>query len=54
MGSISTTDITAMTGGMISAFVGPPLGVRNGSSFDQVIARNSAIRSDRRIAPKPA
>ncbi len=43
-----------MTGGMISAFVGPPLGVRNGSSFDQVIARNSAIRSDRRIAPKPA
>ena len=54
VGSISTADMTAMTGDMISAFVGPSLGVTNGSSFDQVIARHSAIRSDRRMAPKPA
>jgi hypothetical protein len=54
VGSISTVDMTAMTGDMISAFVGPSLGVTNGSNFDQVIARNSAIRSDRRIAPKPS
>jgi hypothetical protein len=54
VGSFSTADMTAMTGDMISAFVGPSLGVGSGSGFEQVIARSSAIRSDRRIAPKPA
>ena len=46
--------MTAMTGDMISAFVGPALGVTNNTSLDQAIARYSAIRSDRRIAPKPS
>ena len=46
--------MTAMTGGMISAFVGPALGVSNGTSLDQVIARYSAIHSDRRIAARPS
>ncbi len=54
VGSISTADMTAMTGDMISAFVGPTLGVTNGTSLEEVIARYSAIRSDRRIAPKPS
>jgi hypothetical protein len=53
VGAISTADMTTMTGDMVSAFVGPSLGVINGSSFDQVIARNSAIQSDRRIALNP-
>ena len=53
VGSISTADMTTMTGDTVSAFVGPSLGVTNPGSFDQVIARHSAIRSDRRIAPKP-
>ena len=52
VGSISTADMTAMTGDMISAFVGPALGVTNGTSLDQVISRHPAIRSDRRLAPK--
>lgn len=54
VGSISTADMTAMTGDMVAAFVGPSLGVTNGSSLDRVIARNSAIRLDRRMAPNPA
>ena len=54
VGSISSADMTAMTGDMISAFVGPSLGVTTGPSLEQVIARHSAIRSDRRVAPKPA
>ena len=53
-GSISVADMTAMTGDTISAFVGPALGVKNGSSLDQVIARYPTIRSERRIAPKPS
>ena len=40
---------------MISAFVGTPLGVRNGSKFDEAIAQNSAIRLGlAHLAPKPA
>jgi predicted dienelactone hydrolase len=54
VGSISAADMTTMTGDMISAFVGPSLGVTNPSSFDQVITRHPPIRSDRWIAPKPA
>jgi hypothetical protein len=54
VGSASTADMTAMTGDLISAFVGPSLGVVDGSSLDQVIARHSTIRSDRRIAPQPS
>jgi hypothetical protein len=52
-GSISAADMTAMTGETISAFAGPALGVMDGSSLDQVIARHPAIQSERRIAPKP-
>ncbi len=52
VGSISTADMTAMTGDMISAFVGPALGVTNGTSLDQVSSRHPTIRSDRRVAPK--
>ena len=54
VGSISVEDMTTMTGDTIAAFAGPALGVKNGSSLDQVIARHPAIRSDRRIAPKPS
>ena len=46
--------MTAMTDDTIAAFAGPALGVKNGSSLDQVIARHPAIRSERRIAPKPS
>jgi dienelactone hydrolase len=53
VGSISVQDMTAMTGDTIAAFAGPALGVKNGNSLDQVIARHPAIRSERRIAPKP-
>lgn len=52
VGSISTAGMTAMTDDMIAAFVGPALGVTDGTSLDRVIARHSAIRSDRRIAPE--
>jgi dienelactone hydrolase len=52
VGSISVEDMTAMTGDTIAAFAGPALGVKNGSSLDQVLARHPAIRSERRIAPK--
>jgi hypothetical protein len=45
--------MTAITGETISAFAGPALGVMDGSSLDQVIARHPAIQSERRIAPKP-
>jgi hypothetical protein len=34
-----------------SAFVGPDLGVNNGSSLDQALSLHPAIRSERRIAP---
>lgn len=51
VGSISVADMTAMTGDAISAFAGPALGVKNGSSLDQVIARHPTIQSERRIAP---
>jgi hypothetical protein len=54
VGSISVEDMTAMTGDTIAAFAGPALGVKNGSGLDQVIARHPAIRSERRIAPKPS
>lgn len=54
VGSISIQDMTAMTDDTITAFAGPALGVKNGSSLDQVLARHPAIRSDRRIAPKPS
>ena len=52
VGSISVQDMTTMTGDTIAAFAGPALGVKNGNSLDQVIARHPAIRSERRIAPK--
>jgi hypothetical protein len=52
VGSISVEDMTAMTGDTIAAFAGAALGVENGSSFDQVLARHAAIRSERRIPPK--
>ena len=51
VGSISVEDMTTMTGDTIAAFAGPALGVKNGSSLDQVLARHPAIRSERRIAP---
>jgi predicted dienelactone hydrolase len=54
VGSISTADMTAMTGDTISAFVGPALGVKNGIGLDQVIARHPTIRSERRIAATPS
>lgn len=50
-GSISVADMTATTGDTISAFVDAALGVKNGISLDQVIARHPSIRSNRRIAP---
>ena len=52
VGSISVQDMTTMTGDTIAAFAGPALGVKNGSSLDQILARHPAIRSERRIAPK--
>jgi hypothetical protein len=52
VGSVSVQDMTAMTDDTIAAFAGPALGVKNGSSLDQVIAGHPAIRSERRIAPK--
>ncbi len=52
VGSISVQDMTTMTDDTIAAFAGPALGVKNGSSLDQVIARHPAIRSERRVAPK--
>jgi len=51
VGSISVEDMTTMTGDTIAAFAGPALGVKNGNSLDQVLARHPAIRSERRIAP---
>ncbi|HZT86166.1 MAG TPA: hypothetical protein VE984_12235, partial [Gaiellaceae bacterium] len=54
VGSISVQDMTAMTDDTITAFAGPALGVKNGNSLDQVIARHPAIRSERHIAPKPS
>lgn len=50
-GSISAADMTAMAGDTIAASVGPSLGAANSPSLDEVIARHSAIRSDRRIPP---
>lgn len=51
-GALSVPDMTLMTGDAIAAFVGPALGVRTGATLDHVLARHSAIRSDRRIGPK--
>lgn len=51
VGSISIQDMTTMTDDTIAAFAGPALGVKNGSSLDQVLTRHPAIRSERRIAP---
>ena len=51
VGSISVEDMTTMTDDTIAAFAGPVLGVKNGSSLDQLLARHPAIRSERRIAP---
>ena len=51
VGSSSLADMTAMTGDMISAFVGPALGVKDGRTLDQIVARHPLIRSERRIAP---
>lgn len=53
-GSISTADMTAMTGDTVSAFVGPALGVENGSSLDQVLSRHRSIQLERRVAPIPS
>jgi dienelactone hydrolase len=53
-GSISLADMTSMSGDMISAFVAPALGFKNGRSLKQIVARHAAIRFDRRIAPKAA
>jgi dienelactone hydrolase len=49
-GSISTADMTAITGDTIAAFVGPALGVKRGSSLDQVMARHPTNQLVRRIA----
>ena len=53
-GSISAADMTSMTGDTISAFVGPALGASPDLSIDQALGRHSAIRAERRIAPKGA
>jgi hypothetical protein len=52
VGSISIADMTAMTGDMIAAFVGPALGVRGGQSLNDVVAALSGVRLDRRIAAR--
>jgi predicted dienelactone hydrolase len=49
-GSISVADMTAMTGEVISAFVSPALGGRNGRSLDQVLVRHPTVRSELRVA----
>ena len=51
-GSVSVSDMTAITGDTIAAFVGPALGVKPDASLDQVLARHPTVRSDRRIAAK--
>jgi dienelactone hydrolase len=48
-GSISVTDMTAMTGDTIAAFVAPALGVAGAPTMNQVLARYRAIRADRGI-----
>ena len=48
IGSISLADMTSMTGDTISAFVGPALGVHNGSRSPL----HPTIRTDRLIAPQ--
>lgn len=52
VGSISVADMTAATGDMIAAFVGPALGVKDGRSLDDVLAARPGIRLERRIAAK--
>ncbi len=42
--------MTAITGDMISALVGPPLGVENRRSLRNVLAADPPIESERRIA----
>jgi dienelactone hydrolase len=54
VGSISVQDMTTMTDDTIAAFVGPTLGVKNGSSLDQILARHPTIRAERRVAPTPS
>src|SRR4051794_1126770 len=54
VGSVSVADMTATTGDPISAFVGPALGVKGGSSLNDVLAAQSRTRLDRRIAAKTA
>jgi dienelactone hydrolase len=51
-GSVSTADMTAMTGDAISAFVSPPLEGRNGRSLDQVLASHPTVRSELRVAAR--
>jgi predicted dienelactone hydrolase len=54
VGSISVGEMTAMTGDTISAFVGPTLGVKGGRSLTDVLAADSGVRLERRIAAKAA
>jgi hypothetical protein len=51
-GSQSVGTMTAITGDTIAAFVGPTLGVKNGSSLKQVIAAHPTLAAVRRVAPK--
>jgi hypothetical protein len=52
VGSKSLGDMTAMTGDMISSFVGPALGARHERSVNEVLGRHAAIHAQRRIAPR--
>jgi predicted dienelactone hydrolase len=54
LGSVSVTDMTAMTGDAISAFVGPALRGGNGRSLEQVLASHPGIRSNLRVTAEEA
>jgi dienelactone hydrolase len=53
-GSISVADMTSMTGNTISAFVGPALGVKNGTSLGDVLDAEKTIQLERRIPANAA
>ena len=54
LGSVSLTDMTAMTGDAISAFVSPALGGGNARSLEQVLAGHPTLRSNLRVAAEVA
>ena len=45
MGTISLAHMTTLTGDAISAFVGPPLGVRGAPNVDEVVATHPSVRA---------